>query len=488
MHLPIIILLGVFSYQVWKTLKIKVFKYIFYAWVLNSFHVAFSFCKISTEKGTEFIPKGVTESAFMLILLLLLDLISSWLFLYASTNKNKQDSFRTTPFKFKMGLIFIAVFIVQLLDIISVLNIDYKISPFSFRNILPALLGFVSLISLYRFFKIDYFDKVKNKKWYKREGWFLVHGTLLYSVLQLLSIINFPEKQNQLMLTAIGYGVSLISKSMILYGLHRLFLEDAAIKLKYEKINTKLEHILGRTFHEITSPLASIERRLNDLNDADQAIYQITKPTRNIINAIELNYNRVIAVVTAAMKMYEFGNIEKDGFWKTPKSGEFGSNNINTLIEIAIINIKDILKEEENVEFIRDYGKNCNIICYPHKIIQVLINILKNSTDSFKHKGKIFIKTKIHNFQPDEELSPVKLLKIEIADNGKGISQENIHNVFKEGFTTNEGTGRGYGMKIVEELVEENQGKIEINSPYDFNSFNSSFKSGTKVTLHFPTI
>ena len=65
----------------------------------------------------------------------------------------------------------------------------------------------------------------------------------------------------------------------------------------------------------------------------------------------------------------------------------------------------------------------------------VIENLLKNALDAMEGKGKIDVMLK------DEATSII----IDVKDNGKGISKQNIAKVFKPGFTTKK---RGWGLGL----------------------------------------
>jgi signal transduction histidine kinase len=66
--------------------------------------------------------------------------------------------------------------------------------------------------------------------------------------------------------------------------------------------------------------------------------------------------------------------------------------------------------------------------------------------------------------------------RIEIEDNGCGISQENIKKIFNPFFTTKE-KGSGLGLAIVRKIIEAHQGSITIESEKG---------QGTRVKLLLP--
>jgi signal transduction histidine kinase len=57
------------------------------------------------------------------------------------------------------------------------------------------------------------------------------------------------------------------------------------------------------------------------------------------------------------------------------------------------------------------------------------------------------------------------LVTISIADNGKGIDQDNLDNIFDPFFTTKEiGEGIGLGLSISYGIIQEHKGQIDVDS------------------------
>ena len=84
----------------------------------------------------------------------------------------------------------------------------------------------------------------------------------------------------------------------------------------------------------------------------------------------------------------------------------------------------------------------------------VIENLLKNSLDAIEGNGKIDVEIK------EEE----KVIYIDIADSGKGISRQNLNKVFKPGFTTKK-RGWGLGLSLSKRIIEQfHMGKIFVKS------------------------
>ncbi|CEO06734.1 sensor histidine kinase [[Clostridium] sordellii] len=99
-----------------------------------------------------------------------------------------------------------------------------------------------------------------------------------------------------------------------------------------------------------------------------------------------------------------------------------------------------------------------------HKIIS---NIINNSLTALNHEGLIVIKTyKIFNST-----------YISIKNNGPQIDPDIITKIFELGFTTKKDyeKNHGYGLYIVKETVENNNGKIYVESNEEYTEFKIIF-------------
>ncbi|HUR66499.1 MAG TPA: HAMP domain-containing sensor histidine kinase [Chitinophagaceae bacterium] len=82
----------------------------------------------------------------------------------------------------------------------------------------------------------------------------------------------------------------------------------------------------------------------------------------------------------------------------------------------------------------------------------VIENLLKNALDAMEGKGTITV-----NIQDE-----LKTVVIDITDTGKGISKQNITNVFKPGFTTKK-RGWGLGLSLSKRIISQyHKGEIYV--------------------------
>ncbi len=93
------------------------------------------------------------------------------------------------------------------------------------------------------------------------------------------------------------------------------------------------------------------------------------------------------------------------------------------------------------------------------QIKQAMINLLDNAIAAIKNEGKIFI-----SLAHDPILNMVRL---EIADNGAGISDEDKTRLFEPNFSTKT-AGMGLGLTIVSTIIADHNGMISVrdNKPH----------------------
>jgi C4-dicarboxylate-specific signal transduction histidine kinase len=140
-------------------------------------------------------------------------------------------------------------------------------------------------------------------------------------------------------------------------------------------------------------------------------------------------------------------------------------------IENALIIVQSKIKNQ-NIEIVKNYQYDAELLLYKNEVTQVILNLLKNAEDNFLIKNienpKITIKT-----QKKEEQ-----LIIAICDNGGGISKENIDKIFNPYFSTKDNkNGTGLGLYISKIIIEKhNNGVLSITNTKDGACFEIAFK------------
>jgi two-component system cell cycle sensor histidine kinase/response regulator CckA len=116
------------------------------------------------------------------------------------------------------------------------------------------------------------------------------------------------------------------------------------------------------------------------------------------------------------------------------------------------------------------------------KISQTLINLIINAKDAVETSPRptITIKTSLITLSNQKNLLDGPYARIQISDNGSGISKENLNKIFEPFFTTKgQGRGTGQGLAIVQEIIKDYNGRIEVES---------EIGRGTTFTILLPVL
>uniref|UniRef100_A0A7C4TI73 histidine kinase n=1 Tax=candidate division WOR-3 bacterium TaxID=2052148 RepID=A0A7C4TI73_UNCW3 len=180
--------------------------------------------------------------------------------------------------------------------------------------------------------------------------------------------------------------------------------------------------------HEIRNPLTSIDgfaQLLFDIKDEkkrESYISEIRQGVKRINNIID------DILTFARIKRLEFTKID-----------------LKNLIENTIGNMK--VKYQLN--------------CYTEPLIKgeeeairrLFLNLINNSVEAMDENGMIVINIDAKN----------GWILTEVIDNGKGIPEKDLKNIFTPFFTTKP-RGTGLGLAIVKKIIDDHNGKIEIRS------------------------
>ncbi|MCP5102534.1 MAG: GHKL domain-containing protein, partial [bacterium] len=204
--------------------------------------------------------------------------------------------------------------------------------------------------------------------------------------------------------------------------------------------------VAKRIAHEIKNPLTPItisaQRILKGLELPDDKFRKIVEDSLNIILQ-ELDSIKNLAE--------EFGN-----FARLPQM-KFTRGDINQVLEKLITVYTSIY---DNIEFNVNLDVEIPIVVKMdvEQMKRIFVNIIDNAVESMAEKGTLEILSKYNKES--------QFVRIEIADNGPGISDENKQKLFMPYFS-NKSSGTGLGLAIAHNIIDEHNGVISVedNSP-----------------------
>jgi PAS domain S-box-containing protein len=131
---------------------------------------------------------------------------------------------------------------------------------------------------------------------------------------------------------------------------------------------------------------------------------------------------------------------------------------INKVIQAAITLLANLIKKSTN-RFYVDYGEGIPVIPGNfQRLEQVMINLIENSCQALQDKEQgIFISTGFDHTG--------KTVKIQLKDEGMGMTSETIEKITNPFFTTKRSSGgTGLGLSISWKIVEDHKGVLRFES------------------------
>lgn len=152
-------------------------------------------------------------------------------------------------------------------------------------------------------------------------------------------------------------------------------------------------------------------------------------------------------------------------------SGVFEDLQADQLVEDSIaMNIGAF--ERHGIVLERRFSPSPPVRVDRHRVLQIIINLLRNAKYALDDVQRIDKRITI-TIAPTND----KVLRISVADNGIGISQENLARIFGHGFTTRK-NGHGFGLHSGALAAKEMGGALSVNS--------LGLRRGATFTLELP--
>jgi signal transduction histidine kinase len=175
-----------------------------------------------------------------------------------------------------------------------------------------------------------------------------------------------------------------------------------------------------------------------------------------IISEEELNYFKLIHTEGARMNVIISQLLMLARGSEGKYQIEIEKIDLNEIISSVLEQMQEIASES-GIALL--YESNQEIMCRGDQslIIQMLFNLIENGIKYGKPGGYVRMSASIEK----------NATQITIADNGMGISQEELPYIFDRFYRVDKSrdrSGSGLGLSIVKWIVDEHNGKIQVNS------------------------
>ncbi len=230
---------------------------------------------------------------------------------------------------------------------------------------------------------------------------------------------------------------------------------EELVKTKSELTKQQKLALIGETIskisHEMQNKISGVSVWVQNLE------MQSSLSENNLIYVEEIkkSLNSFVEMLLNFKKFYRKPYLEKSNF------------DFIKLIDHTInIFHSDISAKELNLE-VTTQLKNLEIFADKSLLEELLVNLLVNAIYFSPQKGKIII----------EIISNESEIEFSIADEGVGIKEDVIENIFNPFFTT-KSSGSGLGLAISKNIVEAHSGDIEVCR---------NVKVGAKIIVKLPS-
>ena len=267
-------------------------------------------------------------------------------------------------------------------------------------------------------------------------------------------IVHIKEAANQLREGRLGTHAIIKSRAIEINELADSINHLGSSLKKQETLRRRLTSDVS---HELRTPLNVIQSQLEAYIDG------IWPPTSERLKNTHAEVLRLSSLVNELEKLTE---LEENQFQLTKK--EIHLNHL----------LKDLAQQiqpkylQKNIKLTLIESMKVNVIADRDKIQQVFLNLLINAYEFTPQNGKVEIKL----------TKDKKNAIVHVKDNGIGIDQEDLPNIFERFYRTepsrNRDTGgAGLGLSIVQSIIKAHNGSIHVESEKD---------KGTQFIVYLP--
>ncbi|MBN1522699.1 MAG: PAS domain S-box protein [Candidatus Aureabacteria bacterium] len=224
---------------------------------------------------------------------------------------------------------------------------------------------------------------------------------------------------------------------------NKMLKETQATLIQSEKISA-MGMLAGGVAHEVNTPLSGVLGYVELLISKIES-GQLKDDWTFILEKLRVVRDCGYRCKAISEKFLEFSR----------KSGkQFSQVSMRQIIEDALLVTRNRIKYDIMLE--KNYAFDLPLVYgNANELQQVFVNLIINSSDAIKGKGKITITTRAAG----EDVI------IEFSDDGEGIEEENIEKIFKPFFTTKPaGKGTGLGLSVTFGIIKKHMGKLDVRS------------------------
>jgi len=222
--------------------------------------------------------------------------------------------------------------------------------------------------------------------------------------------------------------------------------------LRQERLTT-LGKLAGTVIHDLKGPIGAVKGYLEllareSVNNEDRIVF---------VNIIKKEVDRLLGMIQELLE-----------FSRGKASYQIIKTDVSLLMsEILLLFGKEL--KDKNITAERHLGENLYANIDPQKTKRAIINIINNAVEAMESGGDLSIITENRG----------EKIAIKIKDTGKGMDAGTLAHLFEPFFTKGKAKGTGLGSAIAKKIIEEEDGKIDVES---------APMEGTTFTIILPAV
>jgi len=213
-------------------------------------------------------------------------------------------------------------------------------------------------------------------------------------------------------------------------------LEESQRQLMQSEKLAALGQIAAGVAHELRNPLTSIKILLYSLMEE----FNINEKRPEDVEVIKSEIGKMEELIR---RFLDFAR---------PSSPVLERVNVNEVIE-GVISLVGYQMKENDIVLRMNLSPKAEIMADRDHLRQLFLNLILNAIQAMPQGGELRIETRLSD----------GMLITRIKDTGMGIPKPVMDRIFEPFFTTKE-EGIGLGLSIVDRIVKEHNGKIEVES------------------------
>jgi PAS domain S-box-containing protein len=259
---------------------------------------------------------------------------------------------------------------------------------------------------------------------------------------------------------------SALPNSPLLLTVARDFTEQHAARQRLQALNAQLMQsekmaalgkLVAGVTHDVNTPLGAIRsghqtmasavtklRQAIDADPAAPAANGVVRSMRVIEQTIETVAAGTERINEVLRRLRSFARLDQ---------GSIQDVDLRTCIEDVLTLVKHHVPEAVTV--IHELDELPRMRCYPAEVNQLIMNLVANAIDAVGDSGTIAVRVSADDGN----------VELVVEDDGEGIAEPDLPNIFNPGFTTKGvGFGGGLGLAIAYQVAQLHNGSIAVES------------------------